>query len=160
MRKILVASTALALGLMTSAWAQAPSPSSPATAPPASSRAATTTTMPSDTGGANTVVGMDVKNPSNEKVGEITDVLIDPKGKVTKVVVAVGGVLGVGARHVALSWNELKIDKTNNAAMINATKDQLKEQPEFNDPRKMARSMPSERAPATTSPAAPGRAKQ
>ncbi|HMI15857.1 MAG TPA: PRC-barrel domain-containing protein, partial [Bradyrhizobium sp.] len=45
---------------------------------------------------ASKVVGLSVYNDKNESVGSINDLLTDKNGKVTAVVIGVGGFLGVG----------------------------------------------------------------
>jgi sporulation protein YlmC with PRC-barrel domain len=46
-----------------------------------------------------------VHDPSEEKAGEIADVLVDRDGKVSAFIVSVGGFLGVGEKHVAVPFN-------------------------------------------------------
>jgi len=49
-----------------------------------------------------------VYDPSNNKIGEIDDVLLSPDGKVNALIVGVGGFLGMGEKHVALPFNAVK----------------------------------------------------
>jgi hypothetical protein len=47
--------------------------------------------------------GVEIYNDQNEKIGDISDVLIGRNGKVRAVVIGVGGFLGIGERNVAWS---------------------------------------------------------
>jgi sporulation protein YlmC with PRC-barrel domain len=57
---------------------------------------------------ASKLAGLDVYNEGNEKIGDISDLIVDRSGKVTNVVIGVGGFLGVGERYVAVSFDKLK----------------------------------------------------
>jgi hypothetical protein len=52
--------------------------------------------------------GVDVYNDRNEKIGDISEVLIDREGKAEAVVIGVGGFLGVGEHNVAVPFSALK----------------------------------------------------
>jgi len=81
------------------------------------------------------VVGLDVYNEHNDNIGKIQDVVMDPARKVTGYVLSVGGFLGLGTRYVAVDPDSvnIKYDQNNKSwrAAMNATKDQLKNAPEF-----------------------------
>src|SRR4029077_9929363 len=51
------------------------------------------------------LIGRNIKNPAGDTVGEIESVLVDQPGNVKYVVVGVGGFLGIGEKHIALSWD-------------------------------------------------------
>ena len=57
---------------------------------------------------ASKLVHVDVYNEANEKIGDINDVILDRSGNVAKVILGVGGVLGVGERYVAIAFDKLK----------------------------------------------------
>jgi sporulation protein YlmC with PRC-barrel domain len=97
----------------------------------ATSVAQTTSPGASDrTAPANALVGRDVRNVTNETIGEVNNIVVDPDGKVQQVIVSVGGFLGVGSKHVALAWNQVRMDATGGAIMVDMTKEQLKSAPE------------------------------
>lgn len=54
------------------------------------------------------LVGLNVYNDSNEKLGDINDVLVDKSGNVKAVILGVGGFLGMGERLVAVSFDKIK----------------------------------------------------
>jgi sporulation protein YlmC with PRC-barrel domain len=99
-----------------------------------------------------------VYDPSDNKIGEIMDVLVDREGRATALIVGVGGFLGVGEKDVAVPFNAVRATtKDNNKwyLVMNATKDALKNAKGFKYDRNAMTWMPEE-APATTgSPAAP-----
>jgi sporulation protein YlmC with PRC-barrel domain len=99
-----------------------------------------------------------VYDPSDNKIGEIMDVLVDREGRATALIVGVGGFLGVGEKDVAVPFNTVRATtKDNNKwyLVMNATKDALKNAKGFKYDRNAMTWIPEE-APATTgSPAAP-----
>src|SRR5262245_34265949 len=55
------------------------------------------------------LVGMRVDTPDGKRAGEIDHMIMSTKdGKVSHVVVGVGGVAGVGERHVVVPWSQVK----------------------------------------------------
>jgi hypothetical protein len=81
----------------------------------------------------NALIGAKVRNAAKETVGSIEDVYLDAKGAVDSVVVSVGGFLGVGTKHVAVKWSDLKIGRDGKDLMLttNWTKDSLKAMPDY-----------------------------
>jgi hypothetical protein len=57
---------------------------------------------------ASKLVGVNVYNDVNEKIGDINDVILDKSGKVENVVLGVGGFLGMGEHYVAVAYDKLK----------------------------------------------------
>ncbi len=57
---------------------------------------------------ASKLVHVDVYNEANEKIGDINDVILDRSGNVAKVILGVGGVLGLGEHYVAVAFDKLK----------------------------------------------------
>jgi len=110
---------------------------------------------------ASKVIGINVYNDNNEKIGDIQELIVDKSGKVDNVVLGVGGFLGMGEHYVAVPMEKLKwvnepvrtsstapadkstVGEANRAnrsadekwypdhAVFNATKDQLKAMPQF-----------------------------
>lgn len=70
------------------------------------------------------LIGLNVYNGADEKIGDISEILIDQTGKIEAVVVGVGGFLGIGQHDVAVPFNEVKFIeepmKRANAAPANA----------------------------------------
>jgi sporulation protein YlmC with PRC-barrel domain len=83
---------------------------------------------------ASTLIDTKVTNAAGETIGDINDVLIDKDGKVAAVVLGVGGFLGVGERHAAVTFSSLQLTRDANGnplVRVDVTKDQLKAQPEW-----------------------------
>lgn len=57
---------------------------------------------------ASKVIGLYVYNDADERLGAINDLLTDANGKVEKVVIGVGGFLGLGESNVAVNFDQLK----------------------------------------------------
>jgi sporulation protein YlmC with PRC-barrel domain len=152
MKKLAYTSALLAL-MTTVASAQAPAPrQSPGPA------AQIMTSVPSDSATVTHWYKQSIYDPSDNKIGEIMDVLVDKSGKVTALIIGVGGFLGMGEKDVAVPFDAVKATtKDNNKwyLVMNSTKDALKSAKGFKYDRN-AMTWISEDAPATTgSPAAP-----
>ena len=57
---------------------------------------------------ASKLIGVNVYNEANEKIGEIEELIVDKSGKVDNVVLGVGGFLGMGEHYVAVPMEKLK----------------------------------------------------
>ena len=57
---------------------------------------------------ASKLMGLDVYNEANEKLGDINELILDKNGKVNAVVIGVGGFLGMGEHDIAVSMDKLK----------------------------------------------------
>jgi sporulation protein YlmC with PRC-barrel domain len=55
------------------------------------------------------LIGVDVYNEANEKIGNIQELILDKSGKVEHVVLGVGGFLGMGEHYVAVAFDKLKL---------------------------------------------------
>ena len=52
--------------------------------------------------------GLDVYNPNDEKIGDISELIIDRDGKIEAVVIGVGGFLGMGEHQVAVPFEKVQ----------------------------------------------------
>jgi Spy/CpxP family protein refolding chaperone len=91
----LVGSVLAAALLSTTALAQTTAPGT--ASPPA---AATNTTLQGKHWRASKMIGVNIYNEQNEKLGDISEVILDPAGKVMGYVIGVGGFLGMGQRDI------------------------------------------------------------
>jgi len=103
--KLLAASSIAALALVSSAVAQDKSTTAPA---PAQTTAASEKMDLKDTWRSSKLIGLDIYNRADEKIGDINEILLDHTGKVKAVVIGVGGFLGMGEHDVAVSMDKLK----------------------------------------------------
>jgi sporulation protein YlmC with PRC-barrel domain len=69
-----------------------------------------------------------VYDPSEEKIGEISDVLIEKDGRIGAFIVSVGGFLGLGEKHVAVPFQAIHATQRDGKwwLTMNANKDSLK----------------------------------
>lgn len=79
------------------------------------------------------LVGLDVYNKQNEKLGEIEDLTIENGKTITGVVVSVGGFLGMGERYVLIDPATVVVDAQDGGwkAFVDTTKDTLKNAPTY-----------------------------
>jgi PRC-barrel domain len=54
------------------------------------------------------LVGLNVYNNANEKIGAIMELMVDKSGNIASAVIGVGGFLGMGERDVAVKFADLK----------------------------------------------------
>ena len=68
-----------------------------------------------------------VYDPSDSKIGEISDVLVNKEGKIDAFIVSVGGFLGMGEKDVAVPFSSVHATEKNGKwyLTMNATKDGL-----------------------------------
>jgi len=90
--------------------------------------ARTMTALPSNTSTVTNWYKQNVYDPSDAKIGEISDVLVNKDGKVEAFIVAVGGFLGVGEKDVAVSFDAIHGTERNGKwwLTMDTTKDVLK----------------------------------
>jgi len=86
------------------------------------------TTLPQNTTTVTNYYKQNVYDPSDAKIGEISDVLVNKEGKVDAFIVSVGGFLGVGEKDVAVPFDAIHATEKNGKwyLTMNATKDVLK----------------------------------
>src|SRR6267143_1974158 len=123
--KTIISAAALAISLSTASLAQQPAPT---TAGPAE----IFTRLPAGTTVTN-FYKQNVYDPSDNKIGEVDDVLIDKEGRVTALIIGVGGFLGMGEKDVAIPFSALHASEKSNkwCLVLNTTKDILKTAPGF-----------------------------
>ena len=96
---------------------------------------------------ASKLIGVDVYNNQNEKLGEISELIMSPGGQIAGAIIGVGGFLGMGERDVMVPLNQLRFTNEGTSttgtardgdrrwyperAVLNTNKDQLKGMPEF-----------------------------
>ena len=91
------------------------------------------TVRPADMTASN-LMGTEVRNLQNERLGEIEDLVIGGGREVAAVVVGVGGFLGIGERYAAVPPSAVVLTRQPDGTMravVDATRDQLRNSPEF-----------------------------
>jgi sporulation protein YlmC with PRC-barrel domain len=76
------------------------------------------------------ILGHDVYNDKNEKVGKVYDIIIAPDKAVSYGIIAAGGFLGLGKHDVAIPANQFKM-QGGKIVLPGATKDAIKAMPAF-----------------------------
>ena len=83
------------------------------------------------------LIGVNVYNSKDEKLGDIKDIAISNGTTVDGVVISVGGFLGMGESYVLVQPAAIALNNDNGTwkAYINADKDSLKNAPKFTYPK-------------------------
>jgi len=100
---------------------------------------------------ADQLIGMTVYNDQGEKVGTVHDIILDKDGRASGVVLNVGGVLGIGAKAVGLTWKEIDVKPDQQAVQISYSKEQLKAAPDFKTSDQINAEMNAQTPPAPDS---------
>ena len=89
------------------------------------------TSVPAQSVTVNDWYKQSVYDPSNNKIGEIKDVLLSPDGKVNALIIGVGGFLGMGEKDVAVPFTAVKHTTKDGKVYLtlDTTKDALKGAP-------------------------------
>jgi sporulation protein YlmC with PRC-barrel domain len=80
---------------------------------------------------ASKLVGAAIVNNKDERIGTIDDLVVSTDDRVTYAVISVGGFLGVGSKLVAVPFHALRTVKEERLMLPGATKETLKDLPEF-----------------------------
>lgn len=122
MMKYSIAALSVAALMSVAPALAAGTPSSGASATAGTSANATTSIGRAEAG---KLIGQSVENAAGDRIGEVEAVNIGTDGKVTSVIVGVGGFLGVGERDVALGWKDLQITNNGGKVVANLSKANL-----------------------------------
>jgi len=91
------------------------------------------------------LIGTNVKNNDGDTIGEVEDLLISSGDQMLQAILSVGGFLGIGERHVAIPFKDLKVTHVNNNPEVfyQATKAELEGMPKFSydESEKMAQTV-------------------
>ena len=112
----LAAAAALLLGTTSFAGAQTTSPAPSATA----ARATGSLQQSHDAWRSTKLDGATVYNEQGTSVGTIDDMLLDSSGKVSNVVLSVGGFLGVDSKYVEVPFSKLKFEPSKGNPAVGA----------------------------------------
>ena len=81
---------------------------------------------------ASKLVGAEVRNPQDESLGTLKDVMIDTSsGKSAFGVLSFGGVLGLGNKLFAVPWDSFSVDGEHERLLLDVPRDRLKDAPGF-----------------------------
>ena len=130
MKRVILAT---ALTLFASSATFAAEPATPTSAMSPSSKDSLLTQMPGDAVTVTNWYKQNVYDLSNNKIGEIVDVLVNRGGEVTAVIISVGGFLGMDTKDVAAPFGAIHTTMKDNKwwLVMNTTKDVLKTAPGY-----------------------------
>jgi len=81
---------------------------------------------------ASELIGMEVQNLQNEKLGKVDELAVDiQSGRIVQVIVSLGGLLGIGNKTVAVTPRAFTLDETHKVLRLEADKEKLKGAPTF-----------------------------
>jgi sporulation protein YlmC with PRC-barrel domain len=81
---------------------------------------------------ASSIIGTDVVDPKGDSLGDVKEVVIDPRtGRVAYVVVSFGGFLSMGEKLFAIPFSAFVYNVEKNEYVLNVSKERLKAAPGF-----------------------------
>ena len=100
------------------------------------------------------LVGMKVVGADGSSIGDVKDLILDEQHTVTGAVLSVGGLLGLGAKKIAVPWDSLTVTEQDGStvATANLSKEELAEMPEY----KTQAEIQAEQSRTTTAPTTSG----
>ena len=82
--------------------------------------------------GADTLIGNDVYNHKEERLGDIKEIMLDiGTGSVAYAVLSFGGFLGMADKLFAVPWSALVLDTRNKRFLLNVERERLRDAPGF-----------------------------
>lgn len=79
------------------------------------------------------LIGADVFTHRDGRIGTLSGLLFDQNDTIVGGVVSVGGFLGIGAKEVALSWDQFDVRPEESLVYVSVTQVELEAAPEFKD---------------------------
>ena len=62
-----------------------------------------------NTWSAEEMIDTDVRGQAGEEIGEVKDIVVGQDGRITQVIVEVGGFLEIGDQHIGVPWRDVRI---------------------------------------------------
>jgi sporulation protein YlmC with PRC-barrel domain len=137
MRAISIAAVSALALLTASAQAQSPatSPAAPRPGAMAPMRAKVAMQNPLKQEDVSKIEGTSVLGSDGKKIGDVSTVLMQPdEKKIDRLVIHVGGLLGLGGRHVAMPLKEFSWEAGQGAFKIGKTANELNKMAEWKEP--------------------------
>ena len=81
---------------------------------------------------SSSITGTSVRNAAGESLGDIKDLMINPRtGEINYAVLSFGGFLGIGDKYFAIPWTSFTTDRNNEEFVLDIPKDRLENAPGF-----------------------------
>ena len=72
--------------------------------------------------GSDSLVGGTVRDNEGRDIGKVSRLMIDPNdGRITSVIIATGGTLGVGSNTLSVPWSSVKIGQDRGKVIVTAS---------------------------------------
>jgi sporulation protein YlmC with PRC-barrel domain len=72
--------------------------------------------------GSDSLVGGTVRDSEGRDIGKVSRLMIDPNdGRVTSMIIATGGTLGVGSNTISVPWSSVKIGQDRGKLVVTAS---------------------------------------
>lgn len=76
------------------------------------------------------LLGSEVRTPGNVALGSVDDIVMGPEGgRIAYLVVARGGIFGLGERHVAVPWDQFKVSPNLNILVLDTSREAMDQAP-------------------------------
>lgn len=75
------------------------------------------------------ITGTELRNPRDEQLGTVDDVLVAPDGTILYLIVSRGGFLGLGEEHVAIPWQGLQATPGLNTFVLDVDENVVEQAP-------------------------------
>jgi sporulation protein YlmC with PRC-barrel domain len=82
---------------------------------------------------ADELIGRTVVNRDGADVGELSEIVLSKQKNQPHAVIEVGGLLGIGAKEVAISFDELQLGQENITLMSQKSEQELKDMPAYEE---------------------------
>ncbi|WP_207537694.1 PRC-barrel domain-containing protein [Sabulicella rubraurantiaca] len=77
------------------------------------------------------ITGTDVRNPQDQRLGTVQDVILDPRsGRIAYAILGRGGFLGIGRDYVAVPWSQLRAAPGMRSLVLDVTEQRLEQAPQ------------------------------
>ncbi len=72
--------------------------------------------------GSDSLVGSAVRDAEGRDIGKVSRLMIDPgDGRITSMIIATGGTLGVGSNMISVPWSSVKIGQERGKLVVTAS---------------------------------------
>jgi sporulation protein YlmC with PRC-barrel domain len=72
--------------------------------------------------GSDSLVGSAVRDTDGRDIGKVNRLMIDPyDGRITSVIIATGGTLGMGSNTISVPWSSVKIGQDRGKLIVTAS---------------------------------------